>query len=331
MKAVSGIQPIEGERVLVIGAAQPEARPPLTAMTIAELLQLEIKPRSMLLGPVLPEKGLLMLFAARGLGKTYLALSMAYAVASGGPLLRWKAPAPRPVLYVDGEMPLVVLQERLARITAGAPATVEVRMFKILAADAFEDGLPNFATVEGQAALEPLLSDVSLVIIDNISTLVSVGRDNDAESWSVVQGWLLRLRRRGISVVLVHHAGKGGQQRGTSRREDVLDTVIALKHPEDYSPVEGARFELHLEKARGVFGDDAEPFEAKLELREGAATWTVRDIADSKMDRVVELTEEGLSLREIASEMGISKSQVDRLKRKAEAQGIQVRRARHDT
>ena len=68
------------------------------------------------------------------------------------------------------------------------------------------------------------------------------------------QRWLLSLRRRGVSVLFIHHAGKGGQQRGTSRREDILDTVIALRRPHDYSPKEGARFEVHLEKARGLYG-----------------------------------------------------------------------------
>ena len=38
--------------------------------------------------------------------------------------------------------------------------------------------------------------------------------------------------------------------KGTSRREDTLDTVIALRRPEDYSPEQGARFEIHLEKLR---------------------------------------------------------------------------------
>ena len=46
-----------------------------------------------------------------------------------------------------------------------------------------------------------------------------------------MQRWLLSLRRRGKGALLIHHAGKGGQQRGTSRREDVLDTVIALRGP----------------------------------------------------------------------------------------------------
>jgi integrase len=47
----------------------------------------------------------------------------------------------------------------------------------------------------------------------------------------------------------------------------VLDTVIALKRPGDYTPDMGACFEVNFEKARGLFGDDTKPFEARLEIR----------------------------------------------------------------
>jgi len=75
-----------------------------------------------------------------------------------------------------------------------------------------------------QAELDRWLDGVDLLILDNLSSLTAVVRDNDAESWGPIQEWLPKLRRRGVSVLVVHHAGKGGQQRGTSRREDVLDT-----------------------------------------------------------------------------------------------------------
>ena len=61
------------------------------------------------------------------------------------------------------------------------------------------------------------------------------GRENEAEGWLPVQDWALGHRRAGRSVLFIHHAGKGGLQRGTSRREDVLDTVIGLRRPTDYS------------------------------------------------------------------------------------------------
>ena len=65
-----------------------------------------------------------MLYAPRGVGKTLLALSMGLAVASGSPFLRWHAPRQRRVLYVDGEMPLVSLQERLRAISTGLGAVI---------------------------------------------------------------------------------------------------------------------------------------------------------------------------------------------------------------
>jgi hypothetical protein len=86
----------------------------LRPLTLSEFFSLEIKPREMLLDPIIPEKGLAMLYASRGTGKTHIALGIGYAVATGTGFLRWKAPKPRRVLLVDGEMPAAALQERLA-------------------------------------------------------------------------------------------------------------------------------------------------------------------------------------------------------------------------
>jgi Bifunctional DNA primase/polymerase, N-terminal/Homeodomain-like domain len=153
--------------------------------------------------------------------------------------------------------------------------------------------------------------------LDNRSTLVYAGRENDAESWDAMQPWLLRLRRANRTVLLVDHAGRGGTAaRGTSKREDVLDTIIHLKRPSDYEPDQGARFEVHLEKARGIYGDDAKPFEARLETTDGADHWHVKSLEDANAGRVIEASEEGLSSREIAKELGICKSTVNNIRRR---------------
>ncbi len=141
--------------------------------------------------------------------------------------------------------------------------------------------------------------------------------------------WILRLRRHGKSVLLIHHAGKTGQQRGTSRREDALDTVIALRHPEDYEPEEGARFEVHFEKARGIVGEAVKPFEAKMETRDNMVVWTMRNLEDVDLMRVTELVKEGLTVRDIATETGLSKSKVGRLKKRAEQEALASERLSH--
>lgn len=292
----------------------------LRPLNLKDFLQLSIKPREMLLDPILPEKGLAMLYAARGTGKTHVALGIAFAVATAREFLRWRAPKPRRVLLIDGEMPAAALQERLASIVASAPdAHFDSANIKILAGDLIEaGGIGNLASAEVQAELNQWLEGIDLLVLDNLSSLTAVIRDNDAESWGPIQEWLLRLRRRGISVLIVHHAGKGGQQRGTSRREDVLDTSISLRRPTDYSPTEGAKFEVHLEKARGVHGDAAKPFEAKLETRDSVAVWTTRELEDANRARVEALLRDGLSIRDIADETGISKSTVQRIKKSIE-------------
>ena len=236
-------------------------------------------------------------------------------------LLRWHAPRQRRVLYVDGEMPLVSLQERLRAISAGLGAVIPNDGFRVLAADNTENGL-SIGSEEGQRAIDPLLTGVDLVIFDNLSTLCTNGSESASDAWVPMQNWLLKLRRQGIAVLLVHHAGTNGRQRGTSRREDALDTVIALRRPEDYSPEQGARFEVHFEKLRNrVDGDAAVPFEAKLEAISADETngvrWLDCDLRPPVLKQAAQLFKDGLSVREVAVTLRVSKTEAGRLRLRA--------------
>ena len=175
-------------------------------------------------------------------------------------------------------------------------------------------GIGNLGSPLVQAELDPWLAGVELLILDNLSSLTVGLRENDSDAWSPIQQWLLQLRRRGISVLIIHHAGKTGGQRGTSRREDVLDTSFCLRRPSDYSLAQGARFEVHIEKARGIHGELVLPFEARLETRDGTAAWSMKDVEDRL--RVAALLATGMTVREIAEEIGIGKSVVHRMKQR---------------
>jgi putative DNA primase/helicase len=299
-----------------------QVTPRLRPMTAAEFLALSLPPRELILGPWLPTQGLAMIYSARGIGKTHLALSIAYAVANGGGLLGWSAPVPRKAIYLDGEMPAAAMQRRLAAIIAGVDGEPpEPDYLRLLSGDIIEGGLPDIGTAAGQTEIDGAIGDAELIVIDNISTLVRSGNENEAESWLPVQEWALNHRRGGRSVLFIHHAGKGGLQRGTSRREDVLDTVITLKRPADYIPNQGARFEVVLEKGRGLHGDDARAFEARYEERDGVANWTRTEITDAELNRVADALRNGMSIRETAGELGMHRSKVERLKKKAIEQG----------
>src|SRR6266508_4627837 len=252
------------------GAADEQGYPRqrLRPLDLQEFFALDIKPRGMVLDPIIPEKGLAMLYGTRGTGKTFIALGIGYAVATGGQFLNWQAPQPRRVLLIDGEMPAAALRDRLRSIAAGADATEAPAMLGIIAGDLLETGIGNLASPALQAELDPWLDGV-----------------------------------------------------------DLLDTSICLRRPADYVPTEGARFEVHIEKARGIHGGHAKPFEASLDTSDGKAVWSMKAIEDVEGARVMALLADGLSIRDIAEETCISKSRVHRLKQKLEQVAEETRQS----
>jgi putative DNA primase/helicase len=126
-----------------------------------------------------------------------------------------------------------------------------------------------------------------------------------------------------VAVLLIHHAGTNGRQRGTSRREDALDTVIALRRPEDYSPEQGARFEVHYEKLRNrVDGNGAVPFEARIESANGDIRWSAADPMPPRLKQAATLFSDGHTVRQVAVLLGISSSEAGRLRLRAVDAGL---------
>lgn len=296
----------------------------VVAVDISKFLEYQFPARTNILAPWLPQQGLCMVYAYRGVGKTYFGLNVGYACASAGSFLGWTAPEAVGVLYIDGEMPGPLMQERLSKIVIASNKEPSAP-FILVTPDLQPEGVPRIDTDAGQEAIESILTDdIKLIVVDNISTL-SAARENEADGWTPVQAWALKQRAKGRSVLFIHHSGKGGAQRGTSRREDVLDTVIALRRPADYQPNDGAVFEVHFEKARGIYGDDVKPIEARLVTDDaGETSWATRTVEDTTYDRVVTMLNDGMKQNDIADELGINKSTVSRHARKAKDAGLVV-------
>ena len=299
----------------------PSARPgKIRAVTMDEFLQMDLPKKEMILEPFLPSQGLCLLYAKRGVGKTHVALGIAYAVATGGTFLKWRAPRPMRVTYIDGEMPAWAMQERLRRISVTENLKFPHPSYlQLITPDLQEGAMPDLSIKEGREAIEEIIKDSDLIIIDNISTLFRSGVENEAESWQPVQDWALELRRRGKSVLFIHHAAKAGQQRGTSKREDILDSVVLLKQVQGHSSDAGAEFEVIFEKTRHFVGEDAASFQVRLqEQDDGLWLWEIVETkADVEVEEVAEALKEGLTIEEIVKKTGLTKSQVETRKEKS--------------
>src|SRR5262249_247157 len=103
----TGTLPVLGYRTIGIAffastpiqTSTPSSPPPSPAppvprmprrMSAPELATTALPERQMILDPILAQKSLMMLYGPRGLGKTHVALGIAWAAASGQSFLKWK-------------------------------------------------------------------------------------------------------------------------------------------------------------------------------------------------------------------------------------------------
>ena len=304
----------------------PVVEPPedsgLRIITPAELEQLPVPERTMLVAPWLPDQGLAMIHAQRGVGKTYFVLGLSFALTHGQQFLHWTVPRAVEVLYLDGEMPANLLKQRVQQFRTMFPGEPDAEL-RLITPDLQDRPMPDISTEEGQRLVDRhVTKDTKLIVVDSLSTLVRTGTENEADSWLPVQTWALRHRAHGRSVLFVHHSGKGGLQRGTSRREDVLDTVILLKRPKNYCAEEGAVFEVIFEKSRGITGADAVSFEVAMRMEDGTMTWVTSSGAENMLSKVVDLQKAGLSQKDIARELEVSAPRVSYLMKVARQKGL---------
>lgn len=305
----------------------PDEKPSsAVCLTIGEFLQKEFPPREIMLAPWLTKQSLSMIYAWRGIGKSWLALGIGYALSCGGSIIGWKANERRRVLYIDGELPAPTLQHRLSLIVNSFDQEPMEDGFRILTPDLQPRGvMPNLSSRYGQEVIDQYAEDRDLIVVDNLATLCRNGKENEGESWLPVQEWALRHRSQGRSVLFIHHSGKGGQQRGTSRREDVLDTVISLRRPPDYEASESTKFELHFEKTRNLSGDEAQPLEIELKSYGSKIYWNYKTAELGIIDRIEALASDGASREEIAAELDLSsRYQLRRYLKKANESGRKI-------
>jgi len=137
--------------------------------------------------------------------------------------------------------------------------------------------------------------------------------ENDAQSWSPVQQWLLTLRKKGLSVLLIHHDNKSGGQRGTSGKEDILDTVIHLQKLKD-ATCSGAAFSTRFTKNRGFCpSPELAPSIKLVNANGGKQEWRcIVTNEEEKKKIALEMHQAGKSCRDIEKHLGVGKSTVSR-------------------
>lgn len=311
--------PATAEEAAALYAAKIESG----IVTAEELRTLDLPRQEPLLGDWFCQGDQGFIFAARGVGKTWFALQMAIAISTGGKMGPWLAPSPARVLYIDGEMTPRLMRSRERGMGPAGNENLLILNHAILF-DRTELTM-NITSPALQLAIREhcVQMGVRLLVLDNLSTLASGMKENDADEWEKVNYWLLDMRRRGIAVVIVHHAGRNGEMRGTSKREDAAFWVISLRDERQQADDNrGARFVSNFTKPSRNTQEQIPPLEWHYQTDNdtGAVRTTTRELSDES--RILFLIERGVTANsEIAEELKLSPAKVTRTAKKLAAAG----------
>lgn len=172
------------------------------------LATMDIPKRARLLDSWFCQGDLGYIFAARGVGKTWMVMGLLGAVSQKKDFGAWRAGEKKcKVLYVDGEMPLQLTQYRSRTLDMRSGDVTFLHHEKVF--DGLETSL-NIGREDHRVGISNLIKSekYDVLVLDNLSALAFGVDENKGEDYDPLKEWLLSLRRQNVTVIVIHHAGK---------------------------------------------------------------------------------------------------------------------------
>src|SRR5215472_13474129 len=174
-------------------ASTADDRPPIADAIRASifsgqsLAELSLPERKKLIGEWFLEGDYGIIFGSRGLGKSWMALGLATALATKGTFGPYQSEVELPVLYVDGEMLLSAVRERVLALKGSCPENLYILNHEVL----FREGqrTVNLANSDTQEAILSvcLESGIKVVFFDNLSCLAIGVAEDKSDAWEPIK------------------------------------------------------------------------------------------------------------------------------------------------
>jgi hypothetical protein len=296
-----------------------------------------------LFAPFVAEGTTTLLYAKAGLGKTWTAMYIAYALAAGQKAFdRWSPPRHGAVLYVDGEMGQERMQRRLATVAKLFPESCREVAKGNLGCVSLGKESPDISTEADQERIESELArlsartgqNVALVVLDNLQALLTSSPSTSA--WKAVSGWLRELNDQGIAVLVLHHPNKQGNMLGPEAIRNSMDGVLLLETDDDdddgEKPVvqDFIAYRMTWDKARDLRPADRRPIFVELDPdgnHPSIKCWRSDDGSAESIDQKIRdlVNAGGKTNREMADELGMN---IETLKKRKAALGLTAKSAK---
>ena len=306
----------------------------LVTLKLGDFLVKAYPPTEYLQFPITAKGKLVQVWANAGHGKTWFCLEWACSIANGQDFLKWKYPEGKepeayPVLYVEGEMSVSELQDRLLSISQRyQDEGKEFNRDNFYIAPLREQHDQTFESLTnkaGRAHVENTAKRIfretgkkPFIFLDNITAL-TVMQEKEGADWVELVHWLNKLRAQDYSVIFLHHGTKAGDtSSGSNLKERSIDISIHLSIPEDKELLElddekNTQIKIKFDKWREFnFTKHSKPFIAVL--NRDTTTWSFDQLLTEKQRKVKQLHDSGLSAKEIVAKIkDVSQAQVYRI------------------
>jgi hypothetical protein len=305
---------------------------PAVVVGFQSLLSRECAPVEYAIEPLLSSRGTGEIFAWRGTGKSYITTQMAVDISTGRQVMfgghrggggHWPISRAYRTLYVYGEMDDSEIKQRAQALVRMAQTAGEIPsddQLGTMCKDYQKAWRPKLSTAKDRKFIEDRIFGHGYegLILDNISTLWPTSQENQSDRSAILAEWFTDLNQRGVWVIFLHHAGKSGEQRGDSEKEDMLSFVLKLRRPANYKAEEGLRVEVHVEKNRHKPSESRwlMPFEIALGRdAAGETIWTTRPAQEAQRRAAFEMFKNDMPAMFVGQEVGVSRATIYRWKK----------------
>lgn len=251
------------------------------------------------------------IFAFRGYGKSLFMLALVNILLHGGEVLGFKATGGQKVLLCDGELPPEDLQMRLKKLVGKSAGRLHLMSPHNMPRHVF----PPLSDPDYQARfleqVDALKPDV--IVFDTLSACFKFDT-NDTDLWIIVNQFFIELRNRGICLIVTHHAGKNGTQRGRTDGDDNMDLIMKLDLPKDHLAGQGLNFILSYEKVRG--DSRLTGFQATYSDSE----WEI--VIELERESIINMVNDGKSYKVIEVDLGVSSKKISAAVKYAKQMGL---------
>lgn len=274
-----------------------------------------------LVGNIIREKESMLLYAAPKQGKTAIALTMYFHLATGFDLGKLAVKEMRPVLYLALEG-TVAIKQRISAMKRyyqeqGIDMPKEIPMFVLerpvdLTKEENRINLANEIKQFDEYCMETYGTPLAAVCVDTLTKSMPGGDQNDVKETSKVFNITSQLRARGVvaNVGYVHHAKKAnGMVRGSSDIEAEVD--ITLKVDKD----EKRGYKLFVEAARSIeegeeWWFETHPVELEIDFDKSIRSFVMLPKVESEEEQKA-YSEHGVSIQTAKLRAGIMRALIE--------------------